>query len=188
MNTTIYMIRHSKSPFVFGEERTRELSKEGVIDSKKITDLMSHVKIDMIVSSSYTRAIQTIKGIANQKNIEIKIIEELRERQLKGDYKLPDEEIQEAIKKSYEDYDYFLSGGESIRDVQNRSLPIIKSLLYQYEGKTIILGTHGNIMTIIMNYFNSKYEYDFWKSTTKPDIYKLVFSGTTLQNVQRIWK
>ncbi|PPA69554.1 histidine phosphatase family protein [Jeotgalibacillus proteolyticus] len=188
MNTIIYMIRHAKSPFIFGEERTRGLSKEGEIDSKKITDLMSKVKIDVIASSSYRRAIQTIEGIAEQKNIEIYPIEELRERQLKGAYKLPDDEIQNAIKKSYEDLDYFLSGGESIREVQKRSIPVIKSLLNQYKGKTIVIGTHGNIMTIIMNYFNSKYEYDFWKNTTKPDIYKLVFADTRLQDVQRIWK
>lgn len=188
MVTTVYMIRHANSPFIFGEERTRELSLEGVMDSKKITDLMSKVEIDVIVSSSYTRAIQTIEGIANQKNIKIKVIEELRERQLKGAYKLLDEEIQQAIKKSYEDYDYFLSGGESVREVQNRSIPVIKNLLNQYEGKTIIIGTHGNIMTIIMNYYNPKYGYDFWKSTTKPDIYKLIFSDAKLQNVQRVWE
>ena len=187
MNTTVYMIRHAKSPFIFGEERTRELSVEGEIDLKKITELMRDVEIDVIVSSSYTRAIQTIEGIAKQKRIAIKVIEELRERQLKGAYKLTNEEIQQAIKKSYEDYDYFLSGGESVTEVRNRSIPVIKSLLTQYKGKTIIIGTHGNIMTIIMNYFNSKYAYEFWKSTTKPDIYKLIFSGLTLQNVEKIW-
>lgn len=72
--------------------------------------------------------------------------------------------------------------------MQNRSLPIIKSILNNYEGKTIIIGTHGNVMTIIMNYFNSEYGYDFWKSTTKPDIYKLTFSKIKLLEVQRIWK
>ena len=115
-------------------------------------------------------------------------MEELKERQLKGDYKLSEEEIQRALKKSYEDKDYFLSGGESIREVQNRSVPVIKSLLKQYAGKTIIIGTHGNIMTIIMNYFDSKYGYDFWKGTTKPDFYKLIFSDAKLQNIQRVWE
>ncbi|PAV30877.1 histidine phosphatase family protein [Virgibacillus profundi] len=188
METTIYMIRHAKSPFVFGQERTRKLSLQGETDSKKVADLMSQKEIDVIVSSPYIRAIQTIEDIAEDKDLEIKIFEELKERQLKGAYKLPEEEIQQAIKKSYEDIDYYLSGGESIRDVQNRSLPVIKNLLTKYEGKTIIIGTHGNIMTIIMNYFNSGYGYDFWKSTTKPDIYKLIFLNQELQDVQRIWE
>lgn len=188
MNTTIYMIRHAKSPFVFGQERTRKLSEQGERDAIKITKLMGQKEIDVIVSSPYTRAIQTIEGIASANNIEIKLYEELRERQLKGAYKLPDEEIQQALKKSYEDIDFYLSGGESIRDVQNRALPVIKNLLNKYEGQKIVIGTHGNVMTIIMNYYDSKYGYEFWKSISKPDIYELTFYKKELQRVERMWE
>ncbi len=188
MNTSIYMIRHAESPIVFGQERTRTLSPQGEKDAKKVTSLMSDKEIDLIVSSPYTRSIQTIEGIANTKDIEVKVYEELRERQLKGAYKLPEEEIQQAIKKSYEDCDLKLSGGESVKDVQNRALPVIKDLLIQYEGKTIIIGTHGNVMTVIMNYFNEEYGYGFWRKTSKPDIYKLIFSRETLHSVQRVWE
>ncbi len=38
-----------------------------------------------------------------------------------------------------------------------------------------------------MNYFNAEYGYDFWKSTSKPDIYELKFSGEKLQLVNRLW-
>ncbi|MEB2299643.1 histidine phosphatase family protein [Lysinibacillus xylanilyticus] len=188
MDTTIYMIRHAESPFIIGQERTRKLSNQGEIDAKKVTAIMNEKEIDLVVSSPYIRAIQTVEGIVDSKNIEVKVFEELRERQLKGAYKLPEEEIQQAIKKSFEDIDFKLSGGESVRDVQNRAIPIINDLLYNYETKTIIIGTHGNVMTIIMNYFNKEYGYGFWKNTSKPDIYKLVFSRGKLQLVQRIWE
>lgn len=188
MDTTIYMIRHAESPFIIGQERTRKLSNQGEVDAKKVTAIMNEKEIDLVVSSPYIRAIQTIEGIINSKNIKVKVFEELRERQLKGAYKLPEEEIQQAIKKSFEDIDFKLSGGESVRDVQNRAIPIINDLLNNYETKTIIIGTHGNVMTIIMNYFNKEYGYDFWKNTSKPDIYKLEFSKEKLQLVQRIWE
>ena len=187
MNTTIYMIRHAESPFVFGQERTRKLSLRGENDSKRVTDLISDKTVDLIVSSPYSRAIQTIEGIANAKNIEIKVFEELREWQLKGAYTLSDEEIQLAIKKSFADRDFKLSGGESLREVQNRAIPVIKDFLNNYKGKTIMIGTHGGVMTIMMNYFRDEYGYEFWKNTSKPDIYKLIFSGENLQFVQRLW-
>ena len=188
VNTTIYMIRHAKSPFVLGQERTRELSDQGIIDAKKVTAIMNNKEIDLIVSSPYIRAIQTIEEIANNKNLDVKVYEELRERQLKGAYKLTEDEIQQAIKTSYEDIDFHLTEGESIRDVQNRAIPVIKNLLNNYQGKTIIIGTHGNVMTIIMNYFKKEYGYEFWKNTSKPDIYKLVFSGENLLSVHRVWE
>lgn len=187
MLTTVLMIRHAESPFVLGEERTRALSVKGELDAKKITDLIASTNIDMIVSSPYKRAMQTIEGIANKKNIEIQVIEGLKERSLKGDYQLSEEDIEQAIKKSFDDVEFFLQGGESIKDVQNRAIPAINNLLRQHEGKTIIIGTHGNVMTIIMNFYNNIYGFDFWQSTTKPDIYKLIFSGTKLEDVQRLW-
>ena len=188
MNTTIYMIRHAKSPFVFGQERMRELSHQGKSDAKKVTEIMNDKQVDLIVSSPYVRAIQTIEEIATNKDIEVMVYEELKERQLKGAYKLTEDEIQQAIKTSFKDIDFHLKDGESIRDVQNRAIPVIKSLLNNYQGKTIIIGTHGNVMTIIMNYFDKSYGYEFWKNTSKPDIYKLEFSGENLLSVHRLWE
>ncbi|WP_246231534.1 histidine phosphatase family protein [Sporosarcina jiandibaonis] len=186
--TSIYMIRHAESPFIFGEERTRKLSKDGEIEAGKVAKIMLSEKIDAIVSSPFARSIQTIEEIATTQNLEIKLYEELRERMIKGNYSLPWEEVEPAIKRSFEDKDYCLSGGETTRQAQERAVPIIKQLLKEYEGKSIVLGTHGNIMTIIMNYFDGKYGYDFWASTSKPDIYKLVFSDGKLIEVKRIWE
>ena len=188
VNTTIYMIRHAKSPFAVGQELTRELSTQGLIDAKKVADIMDNKKIDLIVSSPYKRAIQTIEEIATNKDIEIIVYEELRERQLKGAFKLTEDEIYQAIKTSFEDIDFQLTEGDSVRDVQYRAIPVIKNLLNNYKGKTIIIGTHGNVMTIIMNYFDKAYGYEFWKNTSKPDIYKLVFSGENLLSVHRLWE
>lgn len=188
MLTTIMMIRHAQSPFVLGEERTRPLSLKGEMDAHKITALMENVKIDVIISSPYKRAIQTIEDIAKHHHLEVQVMEELKERTLNGNYRLSEEEINKAIESSFEDADFSLQEGESVNDVQNRAIPVIHHLIKKHEGKTIIIGTHGNVITIILNYFNKKYGYDFWQSTTKPDIYKLIFSSTKLVDVQRLWQ
>lgn len=49
---------------------------------------MNNEEIDLIIPSPYTRAIQTIEEIAINKDIEIIVYEQLRERQLKGAFKL----------------------------------------------------------------------------------------------------
>lgn len=41
------------------------------------------------------------------------------------------------------------------------------NLLHKYKGKKIAIGIHGNIMTNIMNYFDDRYDINFWKTTTK---------------------
>ncbi|MUT64740.1 histidine phosphatase family protein [Paenibacillus sp. NEAU-GSW1] len=188
MKTTIYMVRHAESPFEFGQERTRGLSEEGFIAAKRVAQFFETIKIDHIASSSYTRAKQTVQYIAEQKSLDIFDYEGLIERPIKGlDYKASWDVLEEAIRRSFADKDFSLKGGESTRKAQERSIPIIESFLEKREGESIVIGTHGNIMTIIMNYYDTAYGFDFWKSTSKPDIYKLTFDRNQLELVERIW-
>ncbi|WP_028609656.1 histidine phosphatase family protein [Paenibacillus harenae] len=188
MKTTIYMVRHAESPFAFGQERERGLSDEGFEDAKRVAELLKNIDIHYMASSPYNRAKQTIRFLAEAKALDIVEYEELIERPIKGlDYKAPWEELYEAIRKSSMDKDYALEGGETTRMVQRRAIPIIEKLLKEQQGKNIVIGTHGNIMTIIMNHYDDKYGFDFWNGTSKPDIYKLVFDKNKLEHVERLW-
>lgn len=189
MNTTIYMVRHAESPFVFGKEKERGLSEEGFIAAEKVARCLENVPIHYIASSSYTRAIQTVQPLANLKKLDIITYDELRERPIKGlDYKSPWKVIEEAIEKSFVDLDFALEGGESTYEAHKRAIPIVEKMIEDNYGKNIVIGTHGNIMTIIMKYFDQQYGYNFWKSTSKPDIYKLVFKEKKLMEVERVWE
>ncbi|MGH1049622.1 histidine phosphatase family protein [Bacillus cytotoxicus] len=67
------------------------------------------------------------------------------------------------MKKSFEDLDFRLEGGETVREVQYRSLPIIFKIIEKSTFTNVAIGTHGNIMACIINYFNNSFGYDFWK-------------------------
>lgn len=182
--TTIYFIRHAESPFIFGAERERPLSNKGFDDSRKIADKLANIQFDQFISSSYTRAIQTLEPLVNQS--EIIIYDELREKTLKGPYKLEKNIIEEAIKQSFLDVHYKLEGGESTREAQERSIPIIKEILKNDSLHSIAIGTHGNILTSILNYFDHSIGFNFWKYSSKPDIYKVEFKDESLHTIERI--
>jgi 2,3-bisphosphoglycerate-dependent phosphoglycerate mutase len=189
MKTVIYMVRHAESPFEFGQEKTRGLSPEGFEAAKRVAAYFTDVDIHYMASSSYTRASQTIQYIAEQKSLEIVEFEELIERSIKGlDYKAQWEELYEGIRMSFEDLDFALEGGESTREAQMRAVPVIERLLVEQQGKNVVIGTHGNIMTIIMNYFDESYGFDFWENTSKPDIYRMTFEGKRLKKIERVWE
>jgi 2,3-bisphosphoglycerate-dependent phosphoglycerate mutase len=189
MKTIIYMVRHAESPFEFGQERTRGLSEEGFEEAKRVAEFFTDVEVHYMASSSYTRAKQTIQCIAEHKSLNIVEYEELVERPIKGlDYKASWNVLYEAIRRSFVDKDFALEGGETTRRAQQRSIPIIENLLEEQRGKNIVIGTHGNIMTIIMNHYDEKYGFDFWNTTSKPDIYRMTFNLNQLEQVERIWK
>jgi 2,3-bisphosphoglycerate-dependent phosphoglycerate mutase len=188
MKTYIYFLRHAVSPFVFGNEKARSLSDEGRQAASKVAERLVNEGINIIASSSYIRAIETVQPLADLLNKPIHEFEELRERPIKGlDYELTEDELLVGIEQSFQDIDYCLEGGETTRAAQNRAIPVIEKLLYEYAGQKIVIGTHGNIMTIILKYYDNSYGYAFWQQTTKPDIYKLTFEGLKLNKVERFY-
>ncbi|MFU1884777.1 histidine phosphatase family protein [Bacillus wiedmannii] len=176
--TTIYFVRHAHSTYT-KEERERPLSEKGLLDTQHVTRLLKDKHIDVVISSPYKRAMQTVQGIANTYNLSIQLEEDLRERLLS---KEPVQDFNDALKKVWEDWTFVYEGGES-NDVAQRRM---QSILKKYKGKNIVIGTHGNIMVLLMNYFDSKYDFQFWKTLHMPDVYKLTFDNNCFISAERI--
>lgn len=90
----------------------RPLSEYGLKAVRIVTELLKNEAIDVVYSSPYKRAIQTVEGIAHYINKDIKVVDELKERRLA--YK-PVEDFEAAITKVWEDVDFAWEGGESNR-------------------------------------------------------------------------
>jgi 2,3-bisphosphoglycerate-dependent phosphoglycerate mutase len=182
--TNLYFVRHAHSTYT-PEELRRPLSEKGQIDTEIITQILKEENIDYVISSPYKRAVQTVEGVADFFGKEVIIENSFKERILSES---PVENFDLAVTKVWEEPAFSWEGGESNIIAQKRGVEATLKVLERYEGKNIIVGTHGNIMVLIMNFFDKKYDFSFWKELSMPDIYKLTFNGTTLKEVNRIWK
>ena len=77
--TTIYFVRHAKPDYQNHNDRLRELTEKGLEDSRSVTAFLSDKKIDLILSSPYRRAIDTIKDFADKNEMPIFIVDDFRE-------------------------------------------------------------------------------------------------------------
>lgn len=96
------------------------------------------------------------------------------------------ENFDSAVTKLWTNFEFAYDDGESNLEAQKRGIDSLNKVLNKYNGKNIVIGTHGNIMALIMNYFDSKYDYNFWKSLSMPDIYKLRFNDNKFIEAERI--
>ncbi|GIN09695.1 phosphoglycerate mutase [Shouchella clausii] len=183
MQTNVYLVRHAHSTYT-ADELGRPLSEKGIVASENVRRLFANKKIDAVLSSPYKRAIQTVECVAAGIGKEVIIKEGFKERRLS---EKPMEDFQAAIAKVWEDPTFFWEGGESNVAAQKRGVQALLNVLEEYEGKNIVIGTHGNIMVLLMNFFDRNYDFLFWKSLEMPDIYKLMFQSKNLINVERIW-
>lgn len=188
MNTEVYFVRHAHSVFSLEHEETRELSEKGWKDAEKITQILSYENINHIISSSYVRAIQTVEGLANLLGVEVDLDSRFRERDLAArDHHF--ENPEEAMQKVFANPAFKFPGGESNHEVQQRGIDGLRDAVHKYKGQKIAIGIHGNIMVCTMNFFGKKYDLEFWKQTTKPDIYKLLINDKfKLVACERLWK
>ncbi|RIW32720.1 histidine phosphatase family protein [Bacillus salacetis] len=186
--TVIYMVRHAHSVFNLEEEETRSLSVRGMADAERVKEVLMKEKIDAIYSSSYTRAIQTVQPLADGLRLNIQADERFRERDLAAkDFVLEDPE--HAMQRVFAEPDHTFPGGESNNEVKARGTAALKEILMKHKGKNVAVGIHGHAMTIIMGAFDPAYgSLEFWRGTTKPDIYKLNFEGEKLVDVSRLWE
>ncbi|TQR18638.1 histidine phosphatase family protein [Psychrobacillus soli] len=180
--TNLYFVRHAHSIYS-PDELNRPLSERGMEDAKLTTNLLKVLQIDQVISSPYKRAVQTVEGIAELIGKEIELIDDFRERTLSEH---PVADFNEAISKVWADFDFSLEGGESNNIAQKRGVEATLQVLDKYEGQNIVIGTHGNIQVLIMNYFDPQYDVHFWEQLAMPDIYKLTFNEKNLVQVRRI--
>lgn len=148
---------------------------------------MKAEEVNVVTSSPYTRSMRTVETLANQIGKEIIVFEDLKERVFTSeDERISDRELLPLLEKSFVDFDYSLEGGESNAECQKRAVKVLKEILSVYKEQKVVIGTHGAVMTLMMAFYNNKYDLKFLHSTSKPDIYKMEFSDQILLNVQRL--
>ncbi|WP_339218457.1 histidine phosphatase family protein [Paenibacillus sp. FSL W7-1332] len=182
--TTFYFVRHADSPFLEGKERSRGLSAEGSIAAVRVKDVLLGEGIDAIISSPYKRAKDTVQPLADALGLPITEQEDLRERKV-GDFQ--GHSFLDAKKILFQDPTISFPGGESSKSVQSRAVQVLKEILNKHIGKSVVIGTHGDIMTLMLQHYDQRFDYHFWLGTTLPDIYRAEFEEGRLVNIARLW-
>ncbi|MGI2297787.1 histidine phosphatase family protein [Paenibacillus sp. GXUN7292] len=127
---------------------------------------------------------ETIKSVAFEYQNNINIKEDLRERAIGNFAPMT---FKEAKHQVFKDFHFSFPGGESSTEAQKRAVNVITSIIESNKGRKIVIGTHGDIMTLMLNHFDNRYGYSFWESTSMPDIYKLTLDANKLIAVERMW-
>ncbi len=162
----IYLIRHCKAT---GQESTAELTSEGQIQANHLAEFLVNRQIDYLVSSPFERAISTIRPLAEQLNLKIHVDERLQERVLSTDHI---EDWMERLRESFENMDQILHGGESSRESMIRGVSVIEDLFERPEENMAVV-THGNLLSLILKFYDNSYGFKEWERLTNPDVYEL---------------
>ena len=159
--TTVYFVRHAEPNYSNHDDMTRELSPKGLEDRKLVTDFLADKQVDVVLSSPFKRAVDTVSDFAEAYGFVIGIVDDFRERRIDSVWI---EDFNSFCKSQWEDFDYKLSDGESLGEVQARNITALEDVLKKYreEGKdkTIVIGSHGTALSTIINYYDKSFGYE----------------------------
>lgn len=182
--TTVYFIRHAEPNIENHDDMTRELTAKGMEDRKLVTQFLSDKGIDIVLSSPYKRAVDTVRGFADANGLEIRTVYDFRERKVDSGWI---EDIDAFFQAQWRDFDYRRSDGESLRDVQKRNIMALRDVLAQYKGKSIAVGSHGTALSTIINYYDRSFGYSNFKKIRNlmPWVVKFTFENDTCIEIQQ---
>ena len=174
--THIYSVRHAEPNYENHDDSLRELTPKGLEDRKLVTDFLSREGVDYVLSSPYKRAIDTVAHFAENYGHGIEPVEDFRERRVDSCWI---EDFQGFTRKQWEDFDYKLSDGETLREVQERNIRALKGVLEKYQGKTVVVGSHGTALSTIVNYYRPYFGFEDFDRirTLMPWIVHFSFEG-----------
>ena len=158
--TTVYLVRHAE-PFKIhrGIEDVNEsilfsnikspLSINGEHFAEKISTNIEFDNLDVVWSSNYVRTMSTAKYFAYRNNLKVNVSDKLGERihginswdELPSDFEV----------HQFKDENYKLPNGESRKEVSERLLNTISSLLTKHKNERILIVGHSTATAFLLS-------------------------------------
>ncbi|MGG0237171.1 histidine phosphatase family protein [Bacillus rhizoplanae] len=178
----LIVVRHCTAT---GQEHDAPLTAAGQQQAKALADFLitEQLPIENIISSPFTRAVQSITPYASHMQLPIQEDVRLTERILSG---APMSNWLQMLEQTFIEIDVAFPGGESTRQATERVQPLIHSILQEDTKKVTLLVTHGNLFTLILRLFDKNVGFSTWESLSNPDVYEITLEHGTA-TIHRLW-
>lgn len=206
METVVYLIRHSEATpksnlkFISSGDSSQIQNEKAFLSvsgEKRAEELSKHPElknIDAVYSSSYVRALETAKYIALENNTIINVDERLNERKIG---QMGEMDWKEFSRLQMKDFDFKLSGGESLNQTKKRIVDAMKNILMFETGNRVVVVGHSTAFTCLMSaWCEIGHNYDdqiilsYGDQTiidghfSAPMVFKVVFDGMNVVSLE----
>lgn len=175
--TQVYFVRHAEPNYRNHVDTERELTPRGLADRSLVTDFLRDKEISAVFSSPYRRAVDTIKPFAEEARLPIEHVHDFRERRIDSVWI---EDFDAFCRRQWADFDFHLTDGESLREVQTRNVAALERLLHTHAGQRIVIGGHGTAISTVLNHYDPSFGHAQFEAIRRvmPWIVRLDFEGT----------
>jgi 2,3-bisphosphoglycerate-dependent phosphoglycerate mutase len=174
----LYLVRHCETS---GQAPDAPLTSLGHEQAVRLAERFQDAGLRRIVSSSHTRARQSVEPLAARLGLTVELDDRLIERVLSPE-SLPD--WRERLLAAWDDHDLALPGGESSRQATERALAAVRDVLAD-ERQPALIATHGNLLALLLHAFDGRPGFATWEQLTNPDVFEIVYTPASGGEAER---
>ena len=160
------LVRHCEST---GPEPHAPLTPAGHEQARRLVERLRPLGVDHVASSPLTRARQSSEPFARELGLTTSVDDRLAERRL-ASVAVPD--LADEVRRSFEDPDRRLPGGESGREAKARGCTAIDGLLRSAHRLPLAV-THGQLLAWILRSIDGAFGFAEWRTLSNPDVYRI---------------
>ena len=153
----------------------RPLTADGRAAAQELAAELDDWEISAIYSSPYARSVETMTILAERRGMQLHLLADLRERRLSLE---SHDAWRDTLARSWSDAAFALPGAESGRDAQRRAIGTLDLLRSRHpDGGRLVVGSHGNLISLILQALEPGIGYDFHMAMPMPALYRLTHDG-----------
>jgi 2,3-bisphosphoglycerate-dependent phosphoglycerate mutase len=175
----IVLVRHAAAT---GQEATAPLTIDGQRQAEVLDHFLRQLRIDGVICSPFRRAVESIDPFCRSAGLRVETDPRLVERVLSA-RNLPD--WREHLRRSFDDLDYCLEGGESSRIAQERGMSVVREALVSTRRCALV--THGNLLALILKWADATVGFELWSRLSNPDVFVLHTDDHGARGFRRVW-
>ena len=185
MGKYLILVKHSLPKIIKNmPARDWKLSVEGQIRAQRLAEQLNQYQPEVIVSSMEPKAQETAEIIARKHNLEFHIVEGLHEHDRSKTSFLAKDEFEIAIREFFENPNVLVFGSETANQCHIRFHRAVSSVLNNHGSKTIVIVTHGTVLSLFVSRFAGISGLDLWNELGLPSFVILDMQNSTL--VERV--
>ena len=169
MEKYLILVKHSLPEVIEGvPAREWRLSEEGHNRAERLAEQLMQYRPEVIVSSVERKAQQTAEIVAKNHNLTFSIVDGLHEHDRSNVPHLSQEQFRTSVRAFFQKPDKLVFGKETADQAYARFYRALHSILNEHERKTIVVVSHGTVISLFVSRLTGSSDFDLWSMLGLP--------------------
>jgi broad specificity phosphatase PhoE len=181
MTKYLILARHSVPEIKEDEPaHTWKLSEEGKSRAQELAEQLRPFEPEVLVCSNEPKAKETAEIVAYRLQLDVQIVPDLREHDRSNVPYLSHDAFQQSIRAFFQNPDQLVFGRETANQAHARFYHAVHAVLDGHRNKTIVLVTHGTVISLFVSRLTGSSELELWNLFGLPSFVAMDLHSNTL--------